>query len=65
MGRDLGVVVAFESYKYRKYTLIFNISKNNLSDEVLANLRPLYTSNMAKVSIVKWKIAVFNVMLRS
>ena len=44
---------------------IFNISKNNLSDEVLANLRPLYTSNMTKVSIVKWKIAVFNVILRS
>ena len=30
------------------------ISKKTLSDEILANLRPLYNSNMLKVSIVKW-----------
>ena len=30
------------------------ISQKALSDGVLANLRPLYNSNMSKVSIVKW-----------
>ena len=33
---------------------IKNISKNALSDGFLVNPRPLYNSNMAKVSIVKW-----------
>ena len=31
-----------------------NISKKALYDGILANLRPLYNSNMPKVSIVKW-----------
>ena len=31
-----------------------NISKKTLSYDFLANLRPLYNSNVAKVSIVKW-----------
>ena len=33
---------------------IKNISKNALFDGFLDNPRPLYDSNMAKVSIVKW-----------
>ena len=28
--------------------------RKNLKNEVLENLRPLYNSNVAKVSIVKW-----------
>ena len=31
-----------------------NISKKALSDGILANPRPLYNRNVAKVSIVKW-----------
>ena len=34
--------------------MIKNISKKALSDGILANPRPLYNSNVAKVSIVKW-----------
>ena len=30
------------------------LKKKVLSDGILANLRPLYISNMPKVSIVKW-----------
>ena len=31
-----------------------NTSKNALSDGFFGNPRPLYNSNVAKVSIVKW-----------
>ena len=34
--------------------MLKNISKKAHSDKILANLRPLYNSNMPKVSIVKW-----------
>ena len=37
-----------------KWTYKLNILKKALSDGLSANLRPLYNSNVAKVSIVKW-----------
>ena len=51
------MVVSFEGYNRdfnEKLTFIFNISKISLFDDFLANPRPLYNSNMAKVSVVKW-----------
>ena len=51
------MVVSFEGYNRDfnwKLTLIFNILKISFFDGFLAYPRPLYSSNMAKVSVLKW-----------
>ena len=53
----LPVVVSFKRYNrqfYVKLTKKTNTSKKALSDSVFVNLRPLYNSNVAKVSFVLW-----------